>query len=88
MSGMLGGRKTLQLQPIIMEGQDEPGMFDFFKKYPWFLEVHRYPTATQLLADLDERVIGPLEAKVAELRPGQKCIAPQSARFASKRFAP
>ena len=73
MSGMLGGRKTLQLQPIIMEGQDRPGMFDFSSNLHRFLEVHRYPIGhAQLLADLDERVIGPLEAKVAELRPGQK----------------
>jgi hypothetical protein len=31
--------------------------------------VHRYDTPGQLLADLSDRVIGPAEAKVEELRP-------------------
>jgi uncharacterized protein YjbI with pentapeptide repeats len=58
----------LPVQPIIVAGQYEPGMLDSFKDYPWFLEVHRYITRTQLLDHLDERVIGPLEAEVAKLR--------------------
>jgi hypothetical protein len=56
----------LPVQPIIDGAQEEPGMFDFFKRYPWFLNVHRYDAPAQLLADLTERVIGPAEAKVAE----------------------
>jgi Pentapeptide repeats (8 copies) len=58
----------LAVQPIIVAGQEEPGMFDFFKDFPWFLKLHRYDTATQLLGHLDERVIGPVEAAVAKLR--------------------
>jgi hypothetical protein len=30
------------LQPIIVAAQEEPGMFDSFEAYPWFLMVHRY----------------------------------------------
>jgi uncharacterized protein YjbI with pentapeptide repeats len=59
---------TIPVQPIIVEGQDEPGMFDFFKRYPWFLKVHPYENPAQLLVDLKDRVIGPLEAEVAKLR--------------------
>jgi hypothetical protein len=59
---------TIPVQPIIVEGQDEPGMFDFFKRYPWFLKVHPYENPGQLLVDLKDRVIGPLEAEVAKLR--------------------
>jgi hypothetical protein len=58
----------LPVQPIIVAGQEEPGMFDSFEAYPWFLKVHRYDTPTQLLDHLDERVIGPVEAEVAKLR--------------------
>jgi hypothetical protein len=58
----------LPVQPIIVAAQEEPGMFDSFEAYPWFLKVHRYDAPAQLLADLDGRVIGPAEAKVARLR--------------------
>ena len=37
-------------------------------RYPWFLNVHRYATPVQLLADLADKVIGPLEAEVASFR--------------------
>jgi hypothetical protein len=70
--GIVPDCPTIPVQPIIAEGQEEPGMFDFFKKYPWFLEVHRYDSPARLLADLDKRVIGPLEVKAAELRPSGK----------------
>ena len=58
----------LPVQPIIVAGQEEPGMFDSFVAYPWFLQVHSYDSPAQLLADLKDRVIGPLEAKVVQLR--------------------
>jgi hypothetical protein len=57
----------LPVQPIIVAEQEEPGMFDSFKDYPWFLEVYRYPTETQLLADLDQ-VIAPVETEAAKRR--------------------
>jgi Pentapeptide repeats (8 copies) len=59
---------SLPVQPIIIATQEEPGMFDFFRNFPWFLKVHRYDTPEQLLADLNERVIAPAEAKMAQLR--------------------
>jgi uncharacterized protein YjbI with pentapeptide repeats len=58
----------LPVLPIIVAGQEEPGMFDSFKAYTWFLKVHRYDSLSQLLADLKDRVLGPLEAAVAKLR--------------------
>jgi Pentapeptide repeats (8 copies) len=58
----------LPVQPIIVAAQEEPGMFDSFQAYPWFLKVHPYDALAQLLAHLDERVIGPAETKAAELR--------------------
>jgi hypothetical protein len=58
----------LAVQPIIVTGQETPGMFDSFEPYPWFLKVYRYRTPAQLLRQLDDRVIRPVEAKVAKLR--------------------
>jgi hypothetical protein len=58
----------LPVLPIIVVGQNEPGMFDSFEAYPWFLKVHSYENSAQLLVDLKDRVIDPLEAEVAKLR--------------------
>jgi hypothetical protein len=59
---------SVPVQPVIVASQEEPGMFDFYRGRPSFLPVHRYDTPAQLLADLGDRVIGPAEAKVPELR--------------------
>ena len=59
---------SLAVQPVIVAAQDEPGMFDFFRRYPWVLKAHRYDTPEQLIANLGDRVIRPAEAKVLELR--------------------
>jgi Pentapeptide repeats (8 copies) len=53
----------LPVQPIIEAAREEPGMFDSFEAYTWFLKVHRYNDSGQLLAQLDH-VIGPVEAEV------------------------
>jgi Pentapeptide repeats (8 copies) len=62
------GSPKLPVLPIIVAGQDEPGMFDSFEACPWFLKVYRYENLDQLLVDLKERVIDPLEDAVTELR--------------------
>jgi len=59
---------SVAVQPVLLRPQEEPGMFDFFRRYPWFLKVHRYDSPGQLLTDLGDRVIRPAEAKVLELR--------------------
>jgi uncharacterized protein YjbI with pentapeptide repeats len=59
---------NIPVQPIITASQDEPGMFDFFHHFPWFLKVQRYDTPDELIAAIGDRVIGPAEAKVRELR--------------------
>jgi hypothetical protein len=58
----------LPVQSIIVATQEEPGMFDSFRPYPWFLPTHRYESSAQLCADLDERVIAPADAAVERLR--------------------
>ena len=66
--GIVPENPTVPVQPIIIAGQEEPGMFDFFKKFPWFMPVYCYDNQAQLLAELRGRVVGPLEVKAAELR--------------------
>jgi uncharacterized protein YjbI with pentapeptide repeats len=59
---------SVPVQPIILEMQEEPGMFDFYRNRPSFLPVHRYVSQEQLLSDLGEKVIRPAELKVLGLR--------------------
>jgi hypothetical protein len=62
------GSPKLAVQPIIAAGQEEPGMFDSITIYRSVLTVYRYDSPARLLTNLKDRVIGPLEDKVKELR--------------------
>ncbi len=59
---------SVPVQPVILASQEEPGMFDFHRSFPWFLPVHRYASPAQLLANVVERVIRPAEDYVRERR--------------------
>jgi hypothetical protein len=59
---------SVPVQPVITATQEEPGMFDFYRNRPSFLNVHRYASQEQLIADLGEKVIRPAELKVLDLR--------------------
>ncbi len=52
---------SVPVQPLILATQEEPGMFDFFRRYPWMLEPYRYPDPKGLLAALTDSVIAPAE---------------------------
>ena len=54
---------SVLVQPLLLASQEEPGMFDFFRKFPWVLEPVRYTDQAALIAALDEKVIAPAEAK-------------------------
>jgi uncharacterized protein YjbI with pentapeptide repeats len=56
------------IQTIILEGKHEFAMFRDLLKYRWVLPPFKYESEEILLANLNERVIAPAEAKVAELR--------------------
>ena len=45
---------SVPVQPIILAMQEEPGMFDFYRNFRLFLNVHRYASQEQLIADLGE----------------------------------
>jgi hypothetical protein len=59
---------SVPVQPIILAQQEEPGMFDFYRNRPSFLNIHRYTGQKQLIADLGEKVIRPAELKVLDLQ--------------------
>jgi hypothetical protein len=59
---------SLAVQPIIVSTQTEPSTFHLFDRYPWVLKTYAYDTEDQLIIDLGERVIRPVEDKFLELR--------------------
>jgi Pentapeptide repeats (8 copies) len=52
---------SVPVQPLLLQGSDEYGMFEHFKNYPWVLTTYIYASPAQLIADLGERVIRPAE---------------------------
>src|SRR6516164_3928204 len=52
---------SVPVQPLLLEGSDEYGMFEHFKRYPWVLKAYKYPSPEHLIAGLAEHVIGPAE---------------------------
>jgi uncharacterized protein YjbI with pentapeptide repeats len=59
---------SVAVQPLLLEGADEYGMFEHFKRYPWVLKTYVYASPEELVANLNERVIEPAEAKALELQ--------------------
>jgi hypothetical protein len=62
---------SVPVQPLLLEGSNEYGMFEHFRRYPWVLKLYRYRSQEQLIANIGEGVIRPAEAKVLELRQPQ-----------------
>jgi len=58
---------TVPVQPLLLASQHEYSMFTDFRLYPWVLEPTLYTDQEALLAQLDEKVIAPAEAKAKEL---------------------
>jgi hypothetical protein len=57
------------VQPILLSSGSEFAMFqDLRWRHHWVLTTHRYDSQMQLIADLDEKVIAPAEAKAKNLR--------------------
>jgi hypothetical protein len=55
---------SVPVQPLLLASQEEYGMFEDFRRYPWVLEPVLYNDQETLLADLGEKVIAPAEAMV------------------------
>jgi uncharacterized protein YjbI with pentapeptide repeats len=52
---------SVPVQPLLLASQQEYGMFEHFKRYPWVLEPYLYEDQDRLLAAITEKVIGPAE---------------------------
>ena len=59
---------SVPVQPLLLEGSAEYGMFEHFKRYPWVLETYRYASSERLIAGLGEHVIGPPENYARSVR--------------------
>jgi hypothetical protein len=68
--GIVPERPSLPVQPLLLTGQYEPGMIDFFKSLHWFLHIAKYDSQEELLSSLEQKVILPAEAKLSEIRAG------------------
>jgi len=58
---------SVPVQPLLLASQQEYGMFEHFRNFPWVLQEVLYDDQQMLLAELSERVIAPAEAKAKEL---------------------
>jgi hypothetical protein len=63
---------SVPVQPILLASQEEPGMFDFFRRFPWVLESYRYHSLDEVLASLDNKVITPAEKARERLGPMER----------------
>jgi hypothetical protein len=64
--GIVPTRPSLPVQPLLLSSQSEPGMFDFFSLYAWFLPTVYYDSPDGLLATSQEKVIAPAASKTVE----------------------
>jgi hypothetical protein len=68
LAAIVPGLPSVPVQPLLLEGTAEYGMFEHFKRYPWVLETYTYPSSEHLIACLGERVIRPAEDYVRSVR--------------------
>jgi hypothetical protein len=54
---------SVPVQPLLLASQQEYGMFEHFRRYPWVLEPFVYEDEEHLSRSLNQWVISPVEAK-------------------------
>jgi len=59
---------SVAVQPIIHVAEQEYGMFEHFRRYPWVLTPYQYEDQDTLIKMLGGKVVEPAEEKVNELR--------------------
>jgi uncharacterized protein YjbI with pentapeptide repeats len=55
---------SVPVQPLLQSSQNEYGMFEHLRRYPWVLPVVLYDTQEHLLDTLEAQVIGPVETRL------------------------
>ena len=54
---------SVPVQPLLLASQEEYGMFEHLRRFPWVLELVLYENQASLLMELEPKVITPAEAK-------------------------
>jgi hypothetical protein len=57
---------SVPVQPILLASQQQPGMFDFFRRFPWVLKTYYYHGVKEALSSL-EKIIASAEDARARL---------------------
>jgi uncharacterized protein YjbI with pentapeptide repeats len=57
---------SVPIQPLLLASESEYAMFEHFRRFPWVLEPFRYRNKKMLLASFEEKILGPLEARIKE----------------------
>jgi uncharacterized protein YjbI with pentapeptide repeats len=67
---------SVPVQPLLLKGSTEYGMFEHFKQFPWVLETYVYASSERLISGLSKHVIGPAE-KYAQYAQSVREATPQ-----------
>jgi uncharacterized protein YjbI with pentapeptide repeats len=68
---------SVPVQPLLLASQQEYGMFEHFRSYPWVLEAVPYNSSDQLVSDVDGLVLAPAERWLEKNRPRARLTAPE-----------
>ncbi|HRI59498.1 MAG TPA: pentapeptide repeat-containing protein, partial [Saprospiraceae bacterium] len=68
LSHIVPNMPSLPVIPLILKGQQEYGMFEHWRPYPWVLPIYEYEDEGHLISTLSAGVIEPAERKVQEIR--------------------
>jgi uncharacterized protein YjbI with pentapeptide repeats len=67
LSRIVPNLSSVPVQPILLATEEEYGMFESFKSYPWVLPIVRYDDQKSLLNTMNERVIEPAELMAIDI---------------------
>lgn len=59
---------SVPVQPLLLSSHKEYSMFEYFRRYPWVLEIFQYDNTENLIHSIWERVIIPAETYLANIK--------------------
>ncbi|MBD2752617.1 pentapeptide repeat-containing protein [Spirosoma validum] len=59
---------SVPVQPLLLASQNEYGMFEHFRRYPWVLNTYLYDNIDNLINSMEESIIQPIETWLANNR--------------------
>jgi Pentapeptide repeats (8 copies) len=73
---------SVPVQPLLLASQEDPGMFDFIRSFPWVLETYCYHSPDEVLASLEQIIT---RADKARARSGRGTVQRKPARSQTPR---